>query len=231
MNLLKKFIQGPLTRFAIANGHHLVLALGRTWRIRHDAARAVDAARRGNGPVMYVFTHGVLLALAYTHRRRAIQILISESRDGEIITRISGKLGFGASRGSSTRGGERAVLRLAAKGRAGYDLAITPDGPKGPRGTVGPGPAIVAARSGVPIVPVGVAADRAWRARSWDRFLIPKPGARVWVTYGAPIHVRRGEERLALTERVERAMADVEASAQRRLEGVEPPQGPQQVPA
>lgn len=225
MSWTRRFVQGPLTRFGIANGHRLLLALGGTWRVRHAGAGHVDEARKDGGAVLYAFSHGVLLPLAYTHRHRDVRLLISESRDGEVITRVTNRLGFGAVRGSTTRGGARAVLELAALGREGYDLAITPDGPRGPRGSVAPGVGIVAARAGLPIVPVGVAANRGWNARSWDRFLIPKPGARVWVTYGSPLRVERRADEHETDSRVEAAMADVEAAARRCAAG-ETPVGP-----
>ncbi|MFN8179441.1 MAG: lysophospholipid acyltransferase family protein [bacterium] len=211
----------------IALGPWLVLALGSTWRLRWVGGPPVPVARRGGGPVMYAHTHGVLLALSYTHRRCGIQVMVSESRDGEIITRIIERLGFGTVRGSTTRGGERALVRLAALGREGRDLGITPDGPKGPRGSAQPGAILIAARAGIPIVPLGVAASRAWRARSWDRFLVPKPFAEVWVVSGPPLRFTRedlGAIDVACAT-LARALADVEAEAEERAarrKGAEP---------
>ncbi len=225
------FVKGPLTRFAIANGHRVLRALGATWRIRHWGAGSVAAARQSRGPVLYAFTHGVLLPLAFTHRGRNVQLLISESRDGEIITQITSRLGFGAARGSSSRGGAKAVLRLARLGREGHDLAITPDGPRGPRGSVAPGVRLVAERAEVPIVPVGVAARPAWHARSWDRFLVPPPGARVWVGYGPALRPEPDEDDDALARRIARAMADVEAECLRLANGGEPVDAWQRGPA
>jgi lysophospholipid acyltransferase (LPLAT)-like uncharacterized protein len=209
-------VGGRLGDVAIAAGPRLVLALGATWRVRHAGRERVDAARRrSGGPVLYVFTHGVLLPLSYTHRGRRIHVLVSESRDGEIITRVIERLGFATVRGSSTRGGARAIARLAARAREGFDLGITPDGPKGPRFSAEPGTVFVAARAGVPVVPVGVAATSGWRADSWDRFLVPKPFARVWLAYGAPLFFGR-DDVLRIDEataRVARAVADVDAEA------------------
>ncbi len=177
----------------MAHGHRLLRLLGGTWRVRFAGGEHVERARAERGAVLYVCTHGAILPLVYTHRNRGAQVLISESRDGEIITRITARMGFGAVRGSSTRGGERAVVELAKRARAGHDLAITPDGPKGPRGSVGPGTALVASRAGIAIIPVGVAADRAWRASSWDRFLVPLVRARIAVAYGPALVFTREE--------------------------------------
>jgi lysophospholipid acyltransferase (LPLAT)-like uncharacterized protein len=219
-----------VTALAIRAGHLLLLLMGRTWRIRHVGTANVDRARAERGPVLYVFTHGVLLPLVFTHRSRGIQVLISESRDGEIIARVTGRLGFGAVRGSSTRGGGRAVVRMAALGREGHDLGITPDGPRGPRGSVAPGTVLVSVRGAVPIVPLGVASRPAWRARSWDRFLVPPPFARVWVVYGAAIAPDPASPGEA-AERVARAMQAVEQEASGYAEGATRPERSVRAPA
>lgn len=197
-------------------GHWVLLALGSTWRIRHGGRARVAAARMRRGPVLYCFTHGVLLPLAYTHRGRGIRVLISESRDGEVITRVVERLGFRTVRGSTSRGGLRALAELVARAREGSDLAVTPDGPRGPRGSAEPGAVLVGAKAGIPLVPVGVASPGAWRANSWDRFLVPRPFARVFVVYGAaielaPADAARAEE---VSRNLENAMAAAEAEAE-----------------
>jgi len=209
-----------LSEWGMNHGHHLLRALGSTWRLRFFDREPVDRCRFGRGPVMYAMTHGVLLPLAYAHRDRRIQVLVSESRDGEIIARIIGRMGFGLVRGSSTRGAERAALEMVRRGREGFDLGITPDGPKGPRGSVAPGALMVAARAEIPIVSIGVAANRAMYASSWDRFLVPHPFARVAVVYGVPIHVARdGAERESAAHTLEKEIARVEQRAQDIVRG------------
>lgn len=212
----KRLVEGPLTSAGLAVGHFLLLGIGGTWRVRYTGREHVTRARGDGGAVFYAISHGVLLPLAYAHRGRSTQILVSESRDGELITRVIRRLGFGVVRGSTSRGGGRGAVRLAELGRAGYDLGITPDGPRGPRGSVAPGVAAVAARSGLPIVPIGVGADRAWRLNSWDRFLIPKPGALVVVHYEDAIRVERGDETAAI-EAVRAGLARAEERAEERL--------------
>ncbi len=224
---------GTLTGAARTVGPALVRALGATWRLRFAGREHVDAARAAHGPVLYITTHGVLLPLAYAHRGRRIQVLVSESRDGETIARVIEALGFGTVRGSSTRGGARAVVEMAARGRAGFDLAITPDGPRGPRGSAEPGAAVVAARADLPVVAIGAGASRAWRARSWDRFLVPKPFADVWVVYGAPLRFSRAEVAAPGngTERLAAAMRAVEEDACAYAAGTRPAPAAHRVPA
>ncbi len=215
------FRRGPLTGVALLVGHFFLLGLGRTRRVRHVGATAVDGLRADGCAPFYVFSHGFLLPLAFTHRHRDIRVLISLSRDGEILSRVTERLGFRTVRGSSTRGGREALVEMCRQVRAGFDAGLTPDGPKGPRGSVSPGAVVIARRESVPLVPLAVGADRAWRLKSWDRFLVPKPGARVWVVCGAPHRVatsdaeasveaecRRLEHAIAATEN----LADVYAS-------------------
>jgi lysophospholipid acyltransferase (LPLAT)-like uncharacterized protein len=201
--------------WAMNHGHHLLRILGSTWRLRFFDREPVDRCRFGRGPVMYAMTHGVLLPLAYAHRDRRIQVLVSESRDGEIIARIIGRMGFHLVRGSNTRGGERAALEMVRRGREGFDLGITPDGPKGPRGSVAPGALLVAARAQVPIVAIGVAANRATNASSWDRFLVPHPFASVAIVYGEPLRVAAdGADREAEARELALRIARAEERAQ-----------------
>ena len=167
----------------------VLVALGMTWRIRCLHMRELEERFERGERCIFAFWHARLLPLVFTHRRRSIAVLISRHRDGELIARIIGRLGFLTGRGSSTRGGEegiRDMLRHAGERRL---LAITPDGPRGPAEVVKPGLAYLASRSGLPVVPVASAASRAWQLDSWDRFRIPRPFARVVVAYGTPIAV------------------------------------------
>lgn len=137
------------------------------------------------------FWHRHLLLMPYSYRRGRITVLISQHRDGELIARVMHGFGYETSRGSSTRGGAAGFRDLLRKVRDGYDLGITPDGPKGPAGVVKPGTIQLAALAGVPIVPVAMAASRAKRLRSWDRFVVPYPFCRVCFAYGEPMRVAR----------------------------------------
>jgi lysophospholipid acyltransferase (LPLAT)-like uncharacterized protein len=126
---------------------------------------------------IYTFWHENMLLLAYHYGQSNVWILISHHADGQLITEITNRLGFRAVRGSSTRGGVAAVRGMVELGRSDH-LAITPDGPRGPRRQVQPGLIYTAARTGLPIVLAGIGFRRAWRARSWDRFALPYPCTR-----------------------------------------------------
>lgn len=168
-------------------GAALLRALGATWRIEW---RGVDECHRriaSGERCIFALWHARLLPLAFTHRGRGIVVLVSRHRDGEIIARIVERLGFVTARGSSTRGGEEGVREMLELARARRLLGITPDGPRGPAERVKPGLVYLASRTGLPVVPVAAGFRSAWVFRSWDRFRVPWPFARVVVAYGEPI--------------------------------------------
>jgi lysophospholipid acyltransferase (LPLAT)-like uncharacterized protein len=174
---------------AAALGAILVRLLGSTWRMSSVHRDGFDALRAKRQPVVIALWHGELLPLLWQHRDEGIAILISTHADGEIITRIALSLGNRAVRGSSSRGGARALLELAGQLQAGFDVAVTPDGPRGPRRVFAAGAVVAAMRAGAPIVALGATVDRYWRLRSWDRLVIPKPFARITVKYSEPTYV------------------------------------------
>lgn len=181
-------------------GSLVIRALAHTWRVEFVNAAVVRELRDRKQPFIYVLWHGQLLPLLWTHRDRSIAVIISEHRDGEIIARVAHALGFRTVRGSTTRGAARALLAASRELEGGHDLAVTVDGPRGPAGVVTPGAPVISQRTAAPMVPTAASASRAWRLRSWDRFQIPKPFARVVVVYGAPITVAGASPREAAEE-------------------------------
>jgi lysophospholipid acyltransferase (LPLAT)-like uncharacterized protein len=147
--------------------------------------------RRQGKHVIFVFWHGHLLPLVHHHRNEGIVVLVSDHADGEYVTRVILRHGFGAVRGSSSRGGVKGMKGAVRAGRAGNDLAFTPDGPKGPRHEFKAGALMAAQLTGFPLISIGVGADRAWYLKSWDRFMIPKPFSRLRLRYGPPRWVPR----------------------------------------
>ncbi|HLA14236.1 MAG TPA: lysophospholipid acyltransferase family protein [Gemmatimonadaceae bacterium] len=195
-------------RLTLLLGKGVLHALARTWRVRVVNETTLTELRASGKPFIYSLWHGHLLPLLWHHRGSNVAILISEHRDGELIARAAESLGYRLIRGSTTRGAERALLSLVRELKEGRPVAITPDGPKGPARSFAPGALIAAQRSGAPILPVAAGADRAWRLSSWDRFVIPKPFARVTVAYGAPTTIDAPSARAAASEapRVEALM-------------------------
>lgn len=169
-------------------GSWVVRLLAVTWRFREvNGDASVHALRRAGQTVAFALWHGELLPLLYHHRRQGVAVLISEHRDGELIARIAQRFGFRTVRGSTSRGASRALVGLVRELEQGHDVAVTPDGPRGPAHSFAPGALIAAQRARVPVIPVRASATRAWRLRSWDRFLIPKPFSRITIAYGMPV--------------------------------------------
>ncbi|MEW6745409.1 MAG: lysophospholipid acyltransferase family protein [Planctomycetota bacterium] len=189
----------------------LTRLLGCTWRIRQHG-KDYHADRRAGSPtrVIYSLWHNSLLALAYRYRNQRACTVISEHRDGELIARIVQRLGYETARGSSTHGGVKAFKSVARYARSGSaDIAFTPDGPKGPVHKVKSGIVLAGSVTAFPVVPLAIAVDRCWRLRSWDRFMIPKPFARIEIVAGEELHIPRGlseQELEAWCRRLEEAM-------------------------
>jgi lysophospholipid acyltransferase (LPLAT)-like uncharacterized protein len=179
------------------------------------------------GPKLVLFWHENLLFPAYTHAPLGVPVLVSQHRDGELITQVLRMLRGRAVRGSTTRGGAAALRRMARLGRLG-SLAITPDGPRGPRRKLQMGAIFLASRTGMPIVLTGMAYSRCWRVGSWDRMAIPKPGAVGICITDEPVAIppeldREGLERWR--QRVEGMMVDLQHQAERLAAAGSAPQG------
>lgn len=172
--------------------------------------------RRHDGPVVVATWHEHAALLGYWFPRRLLSrgyrvaSLSSQSRDGEIGTRVSEGWGSRVIRGSSSRGGSLGLRRLyRAMVKDRRSVVMLPDAPRGPRREAKPGTVILAQMGGVPIVPLGFSAERAWRLKSWDRMIVPKPFSRVTVRMGEPFHVPAGEDREVARKRLERALNEV----------------------
>lgn len=182
-------------RFALAVVPPVVTLLIRllcaTLRFTTQSAAGARPADEHTGPDLYPFWHSTLLLAAYRYRNLGIHILISQSFDGELIARIVQRLGFVPVRGSSTRGGAVGLLALTRALAAGSKAAITVDGPKGPPHIVKPGAAAAALHAGVAsFSPFHLQPARAWRLRSWDSFIIPKPFTTVLCHWPSPVPVQ-----------------------------------------
>jgi len=138
---------------------------------------------------IYAFWHGRQVFLAYLHMGDNLHPLISLSRDGELIARVCRSFGLEPVRGSSSRGGMEALMELKDVIDSGDRVAITPDGPRGPRCTVQPGVLFLAQKTGCPIVPVAFGARKAWVFKGWDEFIVPRPFNRIAMVYGQPVRI------------------------------------------
>ena len=183
-----------------ALGGVVLRLLGSTWRVRRVGNESFDALRAKKEPFIVIFWHGDIMPITWVHRGSGFAPLISRHADGEVIARIVEGLGYRTVRGSTTRGGVRALLETAQYVNDGITVAFTPDGPRGPRHAFTPGAIIVAQRTGRPIVALGVTASRAWRMKSWDRHLVPKPFATVTIRYSAAEYVQATNARDAEKE-------------------------------
>ncbi len=139
--------------------------------------------------VIYAFWHGRMLIPAWLGRGRRIHILISQHRDGEYINQVVKRFGYAPIRGSSSRNGAKALRQMAELAERDREIAITPDGPLGPKYVVQPGVILLAQKTGREIIPAGVAVDRYWQMPSWDEFRVPKPFSRAMIILGKPMKI------------------------------------------
>ncbi len=172
-----------------AAGYRLVSALGATLRWRTEGLEHFDAIVKGGRQPIMAFWHGRILPATYYFRRRGIVVITSENFDGEWIAGIIERFGYGTARGSTSRGGAKALLQLTRDLAAGKPAGFTVDGPRGPAGVAQPGAVWLARATGQPVLPFHLEADRHWTLKSWDRTQIPKPCATVAISMGEPFDV------------------------------------------
>ena len=195
----------------------------RLWHMTMDVGFVMESSE--SDPVLatrrnlYLFWHEMILFPAYTHARYRVATLVSQHRDGELIAQVMRMLRGQAIRGSTTRGAVPALRTMMRRAKMQH-LAITPDGPKGPRRTVQMGAIFLASRSGMPLIPLGFAYSDCWRNRSWDKTAIPKPFAVARSVVGRPILVppdvdrsRMEDYRLLVQREMDRVQAQAEALA------------------
>lgn len=193
----------------------LLRLLRRSVRLRFHEDAEVRAWERERRQFLLALWHRHLLLTFYAYRGSRMNALVSRSRDGELIAQVLERFGVRASRGSSSRGGASGLRDLLRKARDGSDLVLTPDGPRGPLRKVQPGVVRVAAASGLPLVPMAQAATRRKLLSSWDRMPVPLPGSSVHFVYGPALWVPRDATVEEWAPRIEAALNDVEARAER----------------
>ncbi len=188
-------------------GYPVINALGHTLRWRVEGLHHLDAiVASGRQPVM-AFWHGRILPATFYVRRRGIVVITSANFDGEWIARIIERFGYGTARGSTTRGGKRAMLQLVRQMREGRPAGFTVDGPRGPARVAQPGAIWLAKASGNPVLPFHLEASAYWSVRSWDRTQIPRPFSTVALSVGEPMEVAAD----ASPDQLEAARAQLDA--------------------
>jgi len=180
----------------------LIKLIGKTIKFEIDGWKNWEAAARDNHIPIYTFWHNRVFLATYFWQRRGIVVMTSRSFDGEYIARFIQRFGYGAARGSSTRGATGALVEMVRLMRAGCPTAFTIDGPRGPRYEAKMGSVLLAKKTGFPILPFTIAAKRFWKVKkSWDQFQIPKPFTRARVFIAAPIYVAPDADDKALEAR------------------------------
>jgi lysophospholipid acyltransferase (LPLAT)-like uncharacterized protein len=170
--------------------------------------RSVDPIHGVNGPRIYIFWHENILIPLYLRGHCHLAMLLSQHGDAEILARVAYHMGFDCVRGSTYRGGARAIWELFDRSRRQH-LTMTPDGPRGPRRQLAQGPIYLASRLPLPLVAMGFGYDRPWRVNSWDKFAIPRPFSRARAIIGPPMKLPTDLDREGLEncrERVERLL-------------------------
>ncbi len=185
-------IEGWLARWLIAFGFRLLQLWARTLRFEIED-RAGVVGRRVTENYIGALWHNRLLVFPFVLRRFLPQrhgaALISASRDGDLIADVVQRFGYDVIRGSSSRLGASALLQITGVLMSGSDVVITPDGPRGPAYELGPGIIFLAQKSGAAVVPMNLEYSHCWRLGSWDRFIVPRPFAKVRVLINRPYRV------------------------------------------
>ncbi len=173
-----------------------------TVRFEAEGWQQVRETWRSRGVIFVLWHNGLMIPLGH-ESCRGVRALISSGPDGEFAARVVRRFGVDAVRGSTSKDGGKALLEAVRSVRWNGTpprWAVTPDGPRGPRYVLQAGAAWLASRTGLPVVPLGIAAERAWYLKTWDRYCIPKPFSRVHLVFGAPMEIPRELSRGALED-------------------------------
>jgi lysophospholipid acyltransferase (LPLAT)-like uncharacterized protein len=211
LSLKDRLLAGLVSRL----GWLFLQFVGRTSRISLHCHPAVQKLFDQKKPFIYAFWHRYQLLMLYTERGRDIYVLVSQSRDGQFIAETLHCFGYRTVRGSSSRGGMRALLEMIDHLRSGRLGGFTPDGPRGPYRSLQPGLIAAAKKSGAPIVPCGWAATKCKELSSWDRFLIPYPFGRYSLVMREPLYI--AEDDPDAEDKVRRALDAAPEEAERFL--------------
>src|SRR5262245_55141228 len=191
------FKQRLIIRFAGVALYWIVRAIGATLKFKVEGWEH----HTDREPLVYCFWHNRIPIATYFWRRRGIVVMSSRSFDSEYIARFIQRFGYGAAKGSSTRGALSGLIQMIRAVRSGRSAAFTVDGPRGPVYEAKPGALLLAKKTGAAILPFSISLDRCWRLPSWDRLEIPKPFAKAHVVIGERIYVKDADGEAARFQR------------------------------
>ena len=157
---------------------------------------------RGETPIYISWHQRLFLGLTFLAKRHPIAIIISQSRDGDLIARIAEILGWHPIRGSSSKGGRRSLIQILNLMKEGYKIGHIVDGPRGPFGKIKPGLLAIAKLSGKPILPIIISAEKKWIFNSWDKFIIPKPFSRIIIRFDTEIYIPKNIQKKKIEETI-----------------------------
>ena len=202
------FKQRLLISLADRAFYFLIALVGASVRWETEGhANLEEIEKAGKLPIYVVWHDRIYLGVAYL-KDRGIVFMASQSLDGEYIARFLQRFGFGVIRGSSTRGGARGLVEMIRGMKNGLAMGFTVDGPKGPRYEVKPGAAILAKKTGNPILPFLVQPQKFWRLNTWDKLIIPRPFTRALMIFGKPVYVI-GDETAEASQAVQNELDDL----------------------
>ena len=217
------FKERLIIRLADLAFYLVIRFLGATAKFEVEGWEHHDEVTDSGHLPIYVFWHERIMMTTYWWRNRKIVVLTSQSRDGEYIARFIQRFGYGAVRGSSTRGAVGAVLEMAKLMRAGCTVCFVLDGPRGPARVAKPGPALLAKRTGHPVLPVTMALRKQWLLPTWDRFQVPKPFTRAKIFVESPIYVPADADEAELGKKrdeIQRVLEDLDRRAEEWRAGI-----------
>src|SRR5215468_8983060 len=193
-------------------GYVAIALIGRTVRWKSEGDCHLEEIYKSGNRAIFTFWHGRIFPATYYWRNRGIVVMTSMNPDGEAIAQCIQRFGYGAARGSSSRGGLRALAEMMRLVREGRDTAFTIDGPRGPRYVAKQGPVLLALKTGAAIFCFHISMQRKIQLRSWDHFQIPLPFTRAVVLKAPPIWVpadASGEQLRQIHEDMQRTLDDL----------------------
>ncbi|MCP5063044.1 MAG: lysophospholipid acyltransferase family protein [Ignavibacteriae bacterium] len=168
---------------------YFINVLLRTLRISEVKNKKLEDLEKENKNYVLAFWHGTMLLPWYLKKNENFYTIISKSKDGEILSRVLTNWNYNVERGSSSKGGSEVLNVLIDKAKSGSSISITPDGPRGPEKELKAGAVIIAKKTGIPLVLLGIRISKKVKLSSWDKFQIPYPFAKVSAVYSEPIFI------------------------------------------